>query len=63
MIFGCGQGKKENDDRIFQIDMELESKRLFEENGKYKVSKNNKDNPHMKEGLKMGKQIRYRNIT
>lgn len=28
MIFGCGQGKKENDDRIFQIDMELGSKRL-----------------------------------
>eukprot|EP00069_Balaena_mysticetus_P013339 bmy_22046T0 len=35
-IMSFNQGKKENDDRIFQIDMELESKRLFEENGKYK---------------------------
>lgn len=43
MIFGCGQGRKEND-RIFQIDIELGYKRLFEENGGYQVSKNSRGN-------------------
>lgn len=58
MIFGFGLGRKKNDDRMFQINIELESKRLFEETGRYQVNKNNKSNPHMRKGLKMGKQIR-----
>lgn len=57
MIFGFALGRKKNDDRVFQINMELESKRLFEETGRYQVNKNNKSNPCMRKGLKMGKQI------
>ena len=56
-----GQGRKENDDRIFQVDME--TIKLFENNGRYQVSKNDKGNSYMKEDLKMGKQIRYRDVT
>ena len=52
-----GQGRKEIDDRIFQVDME--TIKLFENNGRYQVSKNDKGNSYMKEGLKMGKQIIY----
>lgn len=63
VVFGFGLDREENNDRMFWIDREQESKSLFEENGRYQVNKNNKGNPHMREVLKMGKQIRYRDTT
>lgn len=44
MTFEFDLGRKEIDDRMFQMDVELESNRLFGENQRYQASKNREGN-------------------
>lgn len=44
MTFEFDLHRKENDDRMFQMDVELESNRLFEENWRYQARKNREGN-------------------
>lgn len=54
MMFGFGLCRKKNYNRMFQKDVELESKKHFEQNQRYQVSAHSEGN-HTERRFKDGK--------